>query len=111
MFAVRIGALPERWLMLGVLFLVRLAMGYQFQSVASVSSHLVDDLDFTYVEIGTLIGLFLLPGVFLAIPSGLVTRAVRDRKLLMIGAATMIVGALIMAAAETPRMLYVGRFV
>ena len=111
MFAGRIGTLPERWLMLGVLFLVRLAMGYQFQSVASVSSYLVADLGFTYVEIGTLIGLFLLPGIFLAIPSGLVTRAVSDRNLLMIGAATMIVGALIMAAAETPRMLYLGRFV
>jgi len=111
MFAGGIGALPERWLMLGVLFLVRLAMGYQFQSVASVSSHLVEDLGFTYLEIGTLIGLFLFPGIFFAIPSGLVARAVSDRRLLMIGAATMIVGALVMAAAETPRMLYAGRFV
>ena len=40
--------MPLRWVMLIVLFLVRLAMGYQFQSVASVSSHLVNELGFSY---------------------------------------------------------------
>jgi predicted MFS family arabinose efflux permease len=103
--------LPQRWLMLMVLFLIRLAMGYQFQSVASVSSHLVNQLGFSYVEIGTLIGLFLLPGIFIAIPSGLLTRAVTNKNLLMIGAATMIVGALVMGTAETPRALFAGRLI
>ena len=49
--------------MLLILFLVRLAMGYQFQSIASISSHLVSELGFSYAEIGTLIGFFLLPGI------------------------------------------------
>ena len=70
-----------RWLMLGILFIARLAMGFQFQSIASVSSHLVEAFGFSYAEIGTLIGLFLLPGIFLAIPSGLLTRAVSDKTL------------------------------
>ena len=52
--------MPLRWLMLMVLFLVRLAMGYQFQSVASVSTHLVSELGLTYTQVGTLIGFFLL---------------------------------------------------
>jgi predicted MFS family arabinose efflux permease len=102
---------PQRWIMLLVLFLVRLAMGYQFQSVASVSSYLVSDLGFSYAEVGTLIGLFLLPGIFIAIPSGLLTRAMTNKNLLMIGAATMIVGALAMGTAETPRALFAGRLV
>lgn len=97
--------------MLLVLFLVRLAMGYQFQSVASVSAYLVDELGFSYAEIGTLIGLFLLPGIFIAIPSGLLTRAMTNKNLLMIGAATMIVGAWVMGTAETPRALFAGRLV
>ena len=59
--------MPLRWTMLVVLFLVRLAMGYQFQVVASVSPHLVDDLGLSYTQIGTLIGFFLLPGIFIAI--------------------------------------------
>ena len=85
--------MPQRWIMLLVLFLVRLAMDYQFQSVASVSSHLVRDLGFTFLEIGTLIGFFLLPGIFIAIPSGILTRRVTNKNLLMIGAVTMMVGA------------------
>ncbi len=103
--------MPRRWVMLLVLFLVRLAMGYQFQSVASVSAHLVNQLGLSYVEVGTLIGLFLLPGIFIAIPSGLLSRAVTNKNLLMIGAVTMIVGALVMATAQTPREIFTGRLI
>ena len=98
-------------MMLIVLFLVRLAMGYQFQSVASVSTHLVADLGLSYTQVGTLIGFFLLPGIFIAIPSGALTRAVTDKKLLMIGALTMIVGALLMASANGIDSLYTGRLI
>jgi hypothetical protein len=44
-------------------------MGFQFQSVASTSAQLIDTFGLSYAEIGTLIGFFLLPGVFIAIPS------------------------------------------
>lgn len=98
-----------RWVMLGVLFVVRLAMGYQFQSVASVSSELVQEFGFSYAQVGTLIGLFLLPGIVVAIPSGLMTRAIADKKLLMLGAVTMVAGGIIMGLAETSTGLYTGR--
>ena len=97
--------------MLLILFLVRLAMGYQFQSIASISSHLVSELGFSYAEIGTLIGFFLLPGIFFAIPSGLMTRAVADKNLLMVGAVTMIVGAFVMGSGDSTGSLYVGRLI
>ncbi len=97
--------------MLLILFLVRLAMGYQFQSIASVSSHLVGDFGFSYAEVGILIGFFLLPGLFVAIPSGLMTRTITDKNLLMAGAMVMIAGALIVAFATAPSALYGGRLV
>ena len=103
--------MPLRWMMLIVLFLVRLAMGYQFQSVASVSSHLVTNLGLSYTQVGTLIGFFLLPGIFIAIPSGTLTRAVTDKNLLMTGALTMVVGALVMATADGVTSLYTGRLI
>jgi predicted MFS family arabinose efflux permease len=103
--------MPLRWLMLIVLFLVRLAMGYQFQSVASVSTHLVSELGLSYTQVGTLIGFFLLPGIFIAIPSGTLTRAVTDKNLLMIGALAMIAGALVMATADGVDSLYAGRLI
>jgi MFS family permease len=100
-----------RWMMLLVLFLVRLAMGYQFQSVASTSSQLVDAFGLSYAEVGTLIGLFLLPGVFIAIPSGAMTRAVADKNLLMIGALAMAIGAFVMGSATSAPELYAGRLI
>ena len=100
-----------RWFMLLVLFLVRLAMGYQFQSVASTSAQLVDAFGLSYAEVGTLIGLFLLPGVFIAIPSGALTRAVADKNLLMLGALAMAIGAWMMGAAADASELFAGRIV
>ncbi len=100
-----------RWVMLGLLFVVRLAMGYQFQSVASVSSALVHEFGFSYVQIGTLIGLFLLPGIVVSIPSGLMTRAFADKNLLMLGAAAMVVAGVIMGLAGTSAGLYTGRVI
>jgi len=103
--------LPQRWIMLAILFLVRLAMGYQFQSIASVSSQLVAEFGFSYAEVGTLIGFFLLPGIIVAIPSGLLTRSTADKNLLMIGAGAMIVGAMIIGFGNTPTAIYSGRLV
>jgi MFS family permease len=79
--------------MLFILFGVRLAMGFQFQSVASTSAQLVDSFGLSYAEVGTLIGFFLLPGVFISIPSGALTRAVSDKNLLMVGAVAMVIGS------------------
>lgn len=103
--------MPTRWLMLVILSLVRLAMSYQFQSVASVSSELVERFGFSYAEVGTLIGFFLLPGIVFAIPAGMATRYTTDKNLLLIGAALMIAGGLIMGFASGAIGLYVGRLV
>jgi MFS family permease len=100
-----------RWLMLFILFVVRLAMGFQFQSVASTSAQLVETFGFSYAEIGTLIGFFLLPGVFIAIPSGALTRAVSDKNLLMAGALAMVIGAWLMGSAGDATELYAGRLI
>lgn len=100
-----------RWTMLFILFLVRLAMGFQFQSVASTSTQLIDAFGLSYAQIGTLIGFFLLPGVFIAIPSGALTRAIADKNLLMLGAVTMTVGAYVMGSATDATELYAGRLI
>ena len=53
----------NRWTILGVLSIARIAMGFQFQSIASVSQSLVDDMGISYGQIGTLIGLYMLPAL------------------------------------------------
>jgi predicted MFS family arabinose efflux permease len=97
--------------MLLILFVVRLAMGFQFQSVASTATQLIEAFGLSYTEIGTLIGFFLLPGVFISIPSGALTRAVSDKNLLMLGAVAMVIGAWVMGAAGDATTLYAGRLV
>ena len=54
---------PNRWLILAALFLARSTLGYQYQSVASVSPLLVDDLGINFAEVGALIGFYSLLGI------------------------------------------------
>jgi hypothetical protein len=70
--------MTNRWIMLAVLFTVRTVMGIQFQSVASTSLYLIDDLAIDYTRLGMLIGLYSLPGVFLAFPGGLIGKRFGD---------------------------------
>ena len=44
--------IESRWIVLSVLFLVRTSMGFQFQSAASVSSFLVDQMSISYAQAG-----------------------------------------------------------
>ena len=53
--------MQNRWFILAVLFVVRIAMGFQFQSIASVSTFLIEDLHIDYTRFGLLIGIFMLP--------------------------------------------------
>ena len=64
----------NRWTILAVLTLVRAAMAYQFQSVASFSRYLMADLGIYYAGLGTLIRLSILPRIVLALPGGLLGR-------------------------------------
>src|SRR5262245_57627961 len=70
----RNGAVVERWLILAILTFARTVMGFQFQSVAAISPFLIDQLHMSYAALGTLIGLYLLPGAAVAIPGGVLAQ-------------------------------------
>ncbi len=84
-------------------------MGFQFQSVASVSPFLVDDLGVSYAQIGTLIGLYMLPGAVIALPSGVLTSRFGDRRMAGYGLGLMGVGGAIMVIADEYSIVFVGR--
>ena len=81
--------MDRRWIILVLLFVARIGLGFQFQTLGSVSSELVDELGLNYTEIGSLIGLFMVPGMFLAIPAGLAGRFVSDRFIVGLGLLTL----------------------
>jgi predicted MFS family arabinose efflux permease len=101
----------ERWLILAVLFLARTTMGFQFQSVAALSSFIVADLEIGYARLGLLIGLYLLPGVAIAYPGGLLGQYVGDKRIAVLGMAMMIAGGLAAAIADDFGLLAAGRLV
>ena len=70
----------ERWLILAVLTIARTDMGFQFQSVAAASQHLIGRFDLSFAALGILIGLYLFPGVAVAIPGGLLAQRFGDKR-------------------------------
>ena len=82
----------NRWFILAVLFLARTSMGFQFQSIASISPFLIDELAIDYTMLDTLIGLYNLPGIVLALPGGMLGRRFGDRQVVLAGLAMMALG-------------------
>jgi predicted MFS family arabinose efflux permease len=84
----------RRWIVLAVLFAARAATGFQFQSMGSVTSLLMADLGIGYVEVGMLLGAYLLPGVIVAFPAGLLGRRIREKTLGLAGLVLMALSGL-----------------
>ena len=112
MSAMPIVAAPSnrtRWLILAMLFACRTGLGFQFQTLGSVSGSLVTQLGFSYAEIGTLIGFFMLPGLLLALPVGYAGRYLPDRALVAIGLLSLAAGGAIASIAQSFGLLALGR--
>jgi predicted MFS family arabinose efflux permease len=97
------------WIILLVLFSVRTVMGLQFQSVASLSPFLIEDLGIDYTRLGFLIGLYHLPGFVLAFPGGLLGKRFGDKPVVMTALVLMTVGGLIMGTYNSYSLAVVGR--
>ena len=93
--------MSNRWGVLAVLFFVRATMAVQFQSIAAVAPLLSADLGFSLSDIGILIGLYSVPGVALALPSGAIGQRFGDKTTVLAGLVLMIVGSLIMAFSSS----------
>jgi len=102
---------PSRWTVLWVIFIARTSMGYQFQSIGSVGPVLIEHLVIDFAMLGTLIGLYKFPGLFLAYPSGLLGRRFGLKSIAVLGLFLMAIGGLITAYADTYYLISTGRIV
>src|SRR4051812_34767937 len=100
-----------RWRMLAVLFLARTALGFQFQTIASAAPFLRERFGVGFTEIGTLIGLYMLPGIVLALPGGFLARRFGDRSLCCAGLALMALGGGIIGLSESFGAVVAGRVI
>jgi cyanate permease len=96
--------------MLSVLFLARTAMAYQFQTVASDGPFLIDGLGIGFAQLGTLIGLYMLPGIVIALPGGMLGQRFGVKTIALTGLALMAVGGVLMGM-ESVVPLFAGRIV
>ena len=101
----------NRWLVLAVLFLARTAMGFQFQSVAALSSFVITDLGIDYTQLGLLIGFYLLPGIVIAYPSGLLGQRFGDKQGAILGMTLMVVGGALTGTSHDYGVFLLGRLI
>jgi Major Facilitator Superfamily len=99
----------QRWKVLIVLFIVRLSMAFQFQSVASLSPVIMKVYGVGLGEIGLLISVYLALGIGFAVPGGEIGRRFGDKRVVLFGLVFMIGGGLLMAFAPTWNWQIAGR--
>ena len=101
--------MARRWIVLAGCILARVAFAYQFQSLAVVAPGFIGEFGLDALSVGTLVGLYMLPGFFLAIPGGMLSQWVGERRFLTGCLATMVAGALICGFASGYWSICVGR--
>jgi MFS family permease len=103
--------LRNRWFILAVLFVVRLTMAFQFQSVAAVAPLLGHDFGVGLADIGILIGLYFTPGIALALPGGAIAQRFGDKTTVLGALLLMLIGGLAMALSGSWTVQVAGRLV
>jgi MFS family permease len=101
----------SRWLILLVLFIARTAMACQFQTVASTGPFLVESFAIDFAWLGTLIGLYMLPGIFIALPGGMLGQRFGARNLVLVGLLLMASGGALMGASTSLLTVAIGRLI
>src|ERR1035438_10551898 len=99
----------RRWIILAILVAARAATGFQFQSVGSSAQMLMRDLAIDYSQIGMLLGAYLLPGVIVAFPAGLLGQRFREKKLGLAGLALMVISGVALSFSDGFMMALVSR--
>jgi cyanate permease len=101
---------PDRWRMLFVLFLARTAMAYQFQTVPSDGPFLIENLGLGFAQLGTLIGLYMLPGIVIALPGGMLAQRFGAERVVLSGLVLMALGGAMMGVESVP-LVFAGRLI
>lgn len=103
--------MATRWVVLTGLVLARVAFAYQFQSLAVVAPGVVGQFGLDALSVGTLVGLYMFPGLFLAIPGGMFSQRVGERRFLIGCLALIVAGGLVCGFASGYWSIWVGRLV
>jgi MFS family permease len=101
--------LTNRWAVLALLCFIRLVMGLQLQTASALSAFIVPQLGLDYTQLGMLVGLFMLPGIPLSIPSGLLGARFGDKAAIAAALALMTAGSVMFGASDGFALAFAGR--
>ena len=99
----------NRWFILLVLFLARMSMAFQFQAIAALSPLIVEDYGLVLADVGLLIGLYLAPGVVVAIPGGAVAARFGEKRVVTLSMCLMLLGGVLVSLSPDWNTLVLGR--
>ncbi len=86
--------MDRRWIILAVLFLLRVAVGLQFQAIGALEGPLVAAFGLDGAGFGALVGSFMIPGVVMALVAGHLAARIGDKPAVLIGLCLMAVTGL-----------------
>ncbi len=98
-------------MILAIVFLARTCIGFQFIAVAAQMPQLRADLHFDYSQIGILLGVFMIAGAVLSLPSGMIANRLGDRRTIQIGLVALVAGGIILGSGETFHAALIGRII
>ncbi len=101
--------MKQLWLILATLTLARTTMGFQFQSIAALGPVFTSQSGISYTQLGLLIGIYLLPGMFFAIPGGWLGKRFGDKRVVLAGLFMMTAGGAVLAMSSDFEVMFVGR--
>lgn len=91
--------------------LVRTIIGFEFQSLGSVSASIPASLGFEAATLGAMVGAFMLPGILISIPAGAASARWRNKTVLLFFLGVMFVGAVGTATFSTITEISVARLI
>ena len=106
-----INKLRFRWVVLGVSWFSWSMQAIALLSIGPMLTLLIPKLGLTGVQAGTLMAVSWIPGIFLAIPAGILIARYGGRKLGMLGLLSLAIGLILIAFSATFELLALARFI
>lgn len=105
------GIVPKRWTVLIGLIAARVALGFHMQVLAVVGPGFAAEYSISNAELGMLIGIFLAPGVVLALPGGALIQRLGEKPVIVLSLLMMTLGSLVAAYGTGFWAMFVARLV
>jgi MFS family permease len=98
-----------RWAILALLFATRSMMAFGFLAPGALQGHAMPGLGLDHAEMGSLIGAYWLPGIFLALAAGMLATRFNEKSVAIAGVLMLMIGQILFALAPGFGLALCGR--